>query len=670
MASQRKKRPQEDKQTSPIPEHTLFASPHPETATSENTAAEAATEDTTTLELRQQQVNQESFDFGDTSLFAQTSASNVPPQPALPLPLQAKLTVGAAGDQYEQEADRVAAQVVKTINQPQGQGQDLPLQQSADKGALQRSASESLQRTDLGDEEDIQRQSTVPDVTQAGDPVPVELEAEIQNAKGSGQALDSGLQQRMGQAMGADFSQVKIHTDTQADRFNQAIQAKAFTTGQDVFFQQGAYNPTSPTGQGLIAHELTHVVQQTGNGIQRTSAGEQISISNAPSQTGDSPVVQRVTEEAGYDVIKKILKNDKSLWKKYRIRGRVPARLPVTVQNVVEKFMTIKLIQDGAADVDTTDESKCWETETIQSMNASDFKAWVTQALAIGPHVGKAPSDTEKEAYSNAVAVPQGFYHVTDSESDADSLFTNGAGPCSAVALYAYSALTEKEIYAVGHIDANNQHDRFISEMIAAMVERGGGQIGPIEGVVSSLNAKPALDQPAGAKALQDQKARSRSELADEQLELGQNAANGNTYKYVIPLLEKHGVTITSIGKAGEVWMGKGYKQGVQTMPAASLSNLVKSKESVTGIAEGIDACLKMQQTQATSGLSLTDDEHEYGVSKEMKAILAAVLKLEAQDAELGVLKNFIKHKKDEISQTTGGQSLVNWAESDAEVVQ
>ncbi|MEO1126844.1 MAG: DUF4157 domain-containing protein, partial [Cyanobacteria bacterium J06639_16] len=99
-----------------------------------------------------------------------------------------------------------------------------------------------------------------------------ELESSINRAKGSGQALDPNLQQSMGQSMGADFSGVKVHTDAQADELNRSIQAKAFTTGEDVFFRKGEYNPGSQSGQELIAHELTHVVQQNGSAIQRSDA--------------------------------------------------------------------------------------------------------------------------------------------------------------------------------------------------------------------------------------------------------------------------------------------------------------------------------------------------------------------------------------------------------------
>ncbi len=67
--------------------------------------------------------------------------------------------------------------------------------------------------------------------------------------------------------MGSDFSRVKVHTDQTADTLNRSIQARAFTTGNDVFFRQGEYNPQSRGGQELIAHELTHVVQQ--GGVQR-----------------------------------------------------------------------------------------------------------------------------------------------------------------------------------------------------------------------------------------------------------------------------------------------------------------------------------------------------------------------------------------------------------------
>jgi hypothetical protein len=95
-----------------------------------------------------------------------------------------------------------------------------------------------------------------------------EVESAIQRSRSGGQALDSGVRTKMEPAFNADFSGVQVHTDAEADRLNRAVNARAFTTGQNIFFRHGTYNPGSSSGQELIAHELTHVVQQTGGRLQ------------------------------------------------------------------------------------------------------------------------------------------------------------------------------------------------------------------------------------------------------------------------------------------------------------------------------------------------------------------------------------------------------------------
>ncbi|MBE8992714.1 DUF4157 domain-containing protein, partial [Nostoc sp. LEGE 12450] len=155
-------------------------------------------------------------------------------------PIQAKLTIGEPGDKYEQEADRVASQVVKQIN-----------------------VSKPVQ---LRQGQTIQRRGVI-----GGEQPSTVLDKTINSARGSGQPIEASLQHSIGQAMGADFSGVRVHTGTQADKLAQSIQAEAFTTGQDVFFRQGKYEPESLRGQELIAHELTHVVQQNGGAVRRSS---------------------------------------------------------------------------------------------------------------------------------------------------------------------------------------------------------------------------------------------------------------------------------------------------------------------------------------------------------------------------------------------------------------
>jgi hypothetical protein len=103
----------------------------------------------------------------------------------------------------------------------------------------------------------------------------------INQARGGGQTLDSTVQKQMSQTMGHDFSGVRVHASPEADSLNQDLSARAFTTGQDIFFKQGEYKPASSEGQELIAHELTHVVQQStgqvsssGGGMRVTAAGD------------------------------------------------------------------------------------------------------------------------------------------------------------------------------------------------------------------------------------------------------------------------------------------------------------------------------------------------------------------------------------------------------------
>ena len=90
-----------------------------------------------------------------------------------------------------------------------------------------------------------------------------ETAGRIGRARSGGQALDGALQKQMGETPGYDFSGVRVLTGAESDALNQQLSARAFTTDQDIFFRSGDYNPGSGDGRELIAHELSHVVQQT-----------------------------------------------------------------------------------------------------------------------------------------------------------------------------------------------------------------------------------------------------------------------------------------------------------------------------------------------------------------------------------------------------------------------
>jgi hypothetical protein len=89
-----------------------------------------------------------------------------------------------------------------------------------------------------------------------------ELAEQLSASNGGGQSLPAGTLNEMNQAFGADFSRVKIHNDSSAVQMSKDIGAQAFTHGANIYFNQGKYSPDSAQGKSLLAHELTHTIQQ------------------------------------------------------------------------------------------------------------------------------------------------------------------------------------------------------------------------------------------------------------------------------------------------------------------------------------------------------------------------------------------------------------------------
>jgi len=153
-------------------------------------------------------------------------------------------------------------------------------------------------------------------IAQTGGQLSEEVAERIQRTQGGGQPLEEGMQQHVGESLGHDLSNVRVHTDAEADQINRQVDAKAFTAGQDVFFREGEYSPHSSGGQELIAHELTHVVQQKQGRVGQGGSGMTV---NAPGDIheqeadrvakqvvspGDQAQVQR-QEEMGSDAVQR-----------------------------------------------------------------------------------------------------------------------------------------------------------------------------------------------------------------------------------------------------------------------------------------------------------------------------------------------------------------------------
>lgn len=96
-----------------------------------------------------------------------------------------------------------------------------------------------------------------------------------------GEPLDAGVRELMEETFDADFSGVRVHTDASAAHSAKAIRAHAYTSGSDLVFADGRYAPTTSEGQKLLAHELTHVVQQSAGPVAGTpTADGALSISD------------------------------------------------------------------------------------------------------------------------------------------------------------------------------------------------------------------------------------------------------------------------------------------------------------------------------------------------------------------------------------------------------
>jgi hypothetical protein len=123
---------------------------------------------------------------------------------------------------------------------------------------------------------------------------------EVASRKGGGSSLPEQTRTQMEGFFGADLGGVRVHADGGAGTLNRELDAQAFTVGSDVFFAEGKYNPSSTEGQGLIAHELTHVGQQGGFGapeVQRAADEEELP-GGASGAEGPAPVKEE-EESAG-----------------------------------------------------------------------------------------------------------------------------------------------------------------------------------------------------------------------------------------------------------------------------------------------------------------------------------------------------------------------------------
>lgn len=166
--------------------------------------------------------------------------------------VQPKLTINTPGDIYEQEADAMADRVIRiSPNEVVKPGTGL--------------IGKSLQRKCAHCEEEEKRRKPImrkAEGVNSGMPVSSSFAASLSASKGGGSPLPKGTRSFMENAFSTDFSAVRIHTDRHASEMSKGINAKAFTHGNDIYFNCGEFQPNTKKGKHLLGHELVHVEQQ------------------------------------------------------------------------------------------------------------------------------------------------------------------------------------------------------------------------------------------------------------------------------------------------------------------------------------------------------------------------------------------------------------------------
>jgi hypothetical protein len=189
---------------------------------------------------------------------------------------RSRLVVGSSDDRAEAEADRVAEAVMATLRRPHEVDGD-PF--SAKKTRIRRSSAvpvaergpERLPPEVMPDlasattpewERAVHRTVAPETLGSEGGPVDVGTESRIRSSRGSGAPLPEPLRRSMEGSLGADLGGVRLHTGPSSDELNRSMQSRAFTVGGDIFFARDQYQPSSDAGRELLAHELTHTIQQ------------------------------------------------------------------------------------------------------------------------------------------------------------------------------------------------------------------------------------------------------------------------------------------------------------------------------------------------------------------------------------------------------------------------
>ncbi len=211
--------------------------------------------------------------------------------------LQTTLAIGKPGDIYEQEADRVAEQVLR-MPEPEVERQVEEEEKELVQPKLVANAENSIQRQ-VEEEEEEEELLQTKELTGHKAEIILDLESRIQAIGGGSQPMTESERAYFEPRFDRDFSQVRVHADAQAAESARVVNARAYTVGRDVVFGAGQHAPGTSEGRRLMAHELTHVVQQRAGNVLKPGIAPSIRRQETAARTAPEVVnitIQRDTE--------------------------------------------------------------------------------------------------------------------------------------------------------------------------------------------------------------------------------------------------------------------------------------------------------------------------------------------------------------------------------------
>lgn len=215
------------------------------------------------------------------------------------LDVQPNLTVNEPGDKYEEEAERVADAVMrmpdpKLTADTQEQLPADRIQRMCPRYKKRRRQGQPLDCPDC--EAELQRKKQ----SERAMTIDSQAPRQIQSLRGGGKLLSESVRSFFEPRFGRDFSDVRVHTGPTADEAARSVNAEAFTVGQDIAFRSGVYRPMTENGKKLLAHELTHVVQQG----KATVRSNRISNGSSPLKTELGPMDGGAAVQRAYGIVR------------------------------------------------------------------------------------------------------------------------------------------------------------------------------------------------------------------------------------------------------------------------------------------------------------------------------------------------------------------------------